>query len=186
MSIVNNIAYYCHYIDNILTTNYNYFVMNRLRTSKRVQIVSALVGPVAHMKGVAKHGHAVPLHFMHYNFVRVHKTLRVTPAMEAGIADHVRSAERIDEIVTRTSPGAALAWQAAREIAEATQRLGQHDDITVLTAASAPSSAPEPCGMAVATSDRLACGNPCVRPLEKRGLIAWIPKLSGESIPVQK
>jgi len=31
---------------------------------------------------------AVALHFMYYNFVRVHQTLRVTPAMEAGIADH--------------------------------------------------------------------------------------------------
>ena len=26
---------------------------------------------------------------MHYNFARVHKTLRVTPAMQAGLADHV-------------------------------------------------------------------------------------------------
>jgi IS1 family transposase len=32
---------------------------------------------------------AVALHFMHYNFARVHQTLRVTPAMEAGVADHV-------------------------------------------------------------------------------------------------
>ena len=29
------------------------------------------------------------LHFAHYNFMRIHKTLRVTPAMEAGITDHV-------------------------------------------------------------------------------------------------
>jgi hypothetical protein len=42
-------------------------------------------------KKIENHGHAVALHFMHYNFVRVHKTLRVTPAMEAGIADHVWS-----------------------------------------------------------------------------------------------
>jgi hypothetical protein len=39
--------------------------------------------------------HAVALHFMHYNFCRVHQTLRVTPAMEAGIADHVWSIEEI-------------------------------------------------------------------------------------------
>lgn len=38
---------------------------------------------------------AVALHFMYYNFGRVHKTLRVTPAMEAGIADHVWSLEEI-------------------------------------------------------------------------------------------
>jgi len=33
--------------------------------------------------------HAVSLHFMYYNFARIHKTLRVTPAMEAGVSDHV-------------------------------------------------------------------------------------------------
>jgi hypothetical protein len=31
----------------------------------------------------------VALYFMHYNFCRIHTALRVTPAMEAGIADHV-------------------------------------------------------------------------------------------------
>jgi len=35
------------------------------------------------------------LHYMHYNFGRIHKTLRVTPAMEAGKADHVWSLEEI-------------------------------------------------------------------------------------------
>jgi hypothetical protein len=40
-------------------------------------------------KKIENHGHAVALHFMCYNFVRVHQTLRVTPAMEAGIADRV-------------------------------------------------------------------------------------------------
>ena len=34
---------------------------------------------------------AIALHFGYYNFCRVHKTLRVTPAMEAGIACHVWS-----------------------------------------------------------------------------------------------
>lgn len=46
-------------------------------------------------KKIENHGHAVALHFMYYNFVRVHKTLRVTPAMEAGIADHVWSFEEL-------------------------------------------------------------------------------------------
>ena len=39
--------------------------------------------------------HAVSLHFMHYNFARIHKTLRVTPAMASGISDHVWSLEEI-------------------------------------------------------------------------------------------
>ena len=46
-------------------------------------------------KKVENLGFAVALHFMHYNFGRIHKTLRVTPAMEAGISDHVWSLEEI-------------------------------------------------------------------------------------------
>ena len=38
---------------------------------------------------------AVALHFMYYNFGRIHATLRVTPAMEAGLSDHVWSLEEI-------------------------------------------------------------------------------------------
>lgn len=49
----------------------------------------------AFSKKIENHGHAVALHFMHYNFCRIHKTLRVTPAMEAGIADHVWSLEEL-------------------------------------------------------------------------------------------
>lgn len=39
--------------------------------------------------------HAVALHFMWYNFGRIHQTLRVTPAMQAGITDHVWSLEEL-------------------------------------------------------------------------------------------
>ncbi|MCU1256972.1 MAG: uncharacterized protein JWM83_3271 [Candidatus Angelobacter sp.] len=46
-------------------------------------------------KKVENHGHAVALHFMHYNFCRIHKTLRVTPAMEAGLTDHVWTIEEL-------------------------------------------------------------------------------------------
>lgn len=42
----------------------------------------------AFSKKVENHMWALALHYMHYNFCRIHKTLRVTPAMEAGIADH--------------------------------------------------------------------------------------------------
>ena len=40
----------------------------------------------AFSKKVENHAHAIALHFMYYNFVRIHKTLRVTPAMEAGLS----------------------------------------------------------------------------------------------------
>ena len=53
----------------------------------------------AFSKKVENLGHAVALHFMHYNFARVHQTLRVTPAMEAGISDHVWSIEEIVALV---------------------------------------------------------------------------------------
>jgi IS1 family transposase len=46
-------------------------------------------------KKVENLAHAVSLHFMYYNFCRIHQTLRVTPAMEGGIADHVWSLEEI-------------------------------------------------------------------------------------------
>lgn len=46
-------------------------------------------------KKVENLAHSVSLHYMWYNFARVHKTLRVTPAMEAGISDHVWSYEEI-------------------------------------------------------------------------------------------
>lgn len=42
-----------------------------------------------------RHAHAVALHFMHYNFAKVHQTLRVTPAMEAGVTDHVWTIEEV-------------------------------------------------------------------------------------------
>jgi IS1 family transposase len=44
--------------------------------------------------------HSVALHYMHYNFARVHKTLRVTPAMEAGIADHVWTIQEMIELLS--------------------------------------------------------------------------------------
>src|SRR5271157_1956424 len=40
-------------------------------------------------KKFENHAHQVALYFFHYNFCRVHSSLRVTPAMEAGLTDHV-------------------------------------------------------------------------------------------------
>ena len=50
----------------------------------------------AFSKKVENLAHAVSLHFMYYNFARKHKTLGTSPAVAAGIADHIWS---IDEIV---------------------------------------------------------------------------------------
>jgi IS1 family transposase len=43
----------------------------------------------AFSKKIENHVAAIALHYMHYNFCRIHQTLRVTPAMEAGLSDHV-------------------------------------------------------------------------------------------------
>ena len=50
----------------------------------------------AFSRKVENHAAMVSLFVMYYNFARVHQTLRVTPAMAAGISDHVW---KIDEIV---------------------------------------------------------------------------------------
>lgn len=46
-------------------------------------------------KKVENHAHAISLHYMHYNFCRIHQTLRVTPAMEAGVTDRLWDIEDI-------------------------------------------------------------------------------------------
>ncbi len=49
----------------------------------------------AFSKKLENHMHALSIYFMHYNFVRIHQTLRVTPAMEAGVTDRLWSLEDI-------------------------------------------------------------------------------------------
>jgi len=62
---------------------------------------------VAGKSGDQKNGKRIPLwllfiavQFMHYNFCRVHKSLRVTPAMEAGLTDHIWT---LEELISLTS-----------------------------------------------------------------------------------
>ena len=45
----------------------------------------------AFSKKVENHALSVALHYMHYNFCRIHKTLRVTPAMAAVVTDRIWS-----------------------------------------------------------------------------------------------
>ena len=53
----------------------------------------------AFSKKVENHAAAVALHFMHYNFCRIHQTLRVTPAMAAGVTDHVWEIGEIVDLI---------------------------------------------------------------------------------------
>jgi hypothetical protein len=54
-------------------------------------------------KKIENHIAAVALYFMYYNFCRIHQTLRVTPAMEAGIADRVWSVEELVSLVEKAN-----------------------------------------------------------------------------------
>jgi IS1 family transposase len=61
----------------------------------------------AFSKKVENHEHSIALSMMHYNFCRIHKTLRVTPAMQAGVATRVW--ELTDIVALLDSPSAAKA-----------------------------------------------------------------------------
>jgi IS1 family transposase len=61
----------------------------------------------AFSKKVENHEHAIALHFMHYNFCRVHQSLRCTPAMEAGVSDHVWSLEEVIRLLDTALESAA-------------------------------------------------------------------------------
>jgi IS1 family transposase len=61
----------------------------------------------AFSKKVENHLYAIGLHHMHYNFCRVHQTLRVTPAMEAGVTDHVWTIEEIVALLDESLRAAA-------------------------------------------------------------------------------
>jgi IS1 family transposase len=67
----------------------------------------------AFSKKLENHEHSVALHFMYYNFCRIHQSLRVTPAMEAGVADHVWE---IGEIVALLDSDDARKQQTGKEV----------------------------------------------------------------------
>ncbi len=55
-------------------------------------------------KKLENHAHQIAVYFFHYNFCRVHKTLRVTPAMEAGLTDHVWTLEELSSLIPESNP----------------------------------------------------------------------------------
>jgi IS1 family transposase len=61
----------------------------------------------AFSKKLENHALSVALHYMHYNFCRIHKTLRITPAMAAGVTDHVWSVADIVSMIEAAEPASA-------------------------------------------------------------------------------
>ena len=58
----------------------------------------------AFSKKIENHAYAVSLHFMHYNFCRIHQTLRVTPAMAASVTDKLWTADDIVTLIDSLTP----------------------------------------------------------------------------------
>ena len=58
----------------------------------------------AFSKKLMNHVHHVSLYFVYYNFCRVHKTLRMSPAMAAGVTDTLRDAEWIVGLIDERAP----------------------------------------------------------------------------------
>jgi IS1 family transposase len=61
----------------------------------------------AFSKKIENHMHSVALFYMHYNFERIHQSLRVTPAMEAGLTSRVWSIEDIATLTDQAAHGRA-------------------------------------------------------------------------------
>ncbi len=58
----------------------------------------------AFSKKLANHAHSVTIHFMHYNFCRIHQTLQVTPAMQAGVTDRLFEIGDIVDLIDAAAP----------------------------------------------------------------------------------
>jgi IS1 family transposase len=58
----------------------------------------------AFSKDAENHAHSIAIHFMFYNFVRVHQTLRVTPAMEAGVTDRLWELADVVTMIDEAAP----------------------------------------------------------------------------------
>lgn len=76
--------------------------VERANLSMRMQMRRFTRLTNAFSKKISNHIAALSLYFMYYNFCRVHQTLRVTPAMEAGIADHVWDIEEIVALLEKS------------------------------------------------------------------------------------
>jgi IS1 family transposase len=72
----------------------------------------------AFSKKLENHALSIALHYMNYNFCRIHKTLRVTPAMAAGVTDHVWSVADIVSMIeaVETAPAKRGPYRKAKAL----------------------------------------------------------------------
>lgn len=72
----------------------------------------------AFSKKIDNHLHMLSLYFCHYNFCRIHKSLRVTPAMEAGICDTVKDMDWIVSLIDANAPSPKKRGKYKKRIVE--------------------------------------------------------------------
>jgi hypothetical protein len=72
-------------------------------------------------KEFENHAHQIAVYFFHYDFCRIHTTLRVTPAMEAGLTDHVWTLGELCNLIPEKNPiqriDKELIWAALKRTA---------------------------------------------------------------------
>jgi IS1 family transposase len=81
--------------------------VERQNLAKRMQMRRFTQLTNGFTKKVEHHQHMLALFFMYYNFVRIHQTLRVTPAMEAGVSKHVWDLLEVVNLLGQTETQAA-------------------------------------------------------------------------------
>ena len=72
----------------------------------------------AFSKKLENHAYSVAMHQMFYNFVRIHQTLRVTPAMAAGVTDNLWEVSDLVAVIE--------AWEAEQAVAGITYEVGRN------------------------------------------------------------
>jgi IS1 family transposase len=83
----------------------------------------------AFSKKLDNHIHALALYFMFYNFVRIHKALRMTPAMAAGVSSTLWTMEDIAERIEARRPAPAKRGPCKRALQAGLTRSGQPDSL---------------------------------------------------------
>ena len=85
---------------NLISTSY----VERQNLTMRMSLRRFTRLTNAFSKKIENHAHAVALHFMHYNFCRLHQTLKITPAMAAGVTDKLWEMSDIVKLVDEAVP----------------------------------------------------------------------------------
>lgn len=82
----------------VLVKQYGRYVKRQNLTMRmKIRRITRLTN--AFSKKIENHAYAIALHFMHYNFCRIHQALQSTPAMKAGVTDHVWTIEEMVDLL---------------------------------------------------------------------------------------